>query len=339
MQLNRIISIVSFFFFSLLFLLSSHSVLAADVTYNGSKFDPTDISINKDESITWKNTSDAAIHIKSKSNNATDMDVTVASGSGTGSYKFTNIGTFAYYIDNGQNIIGTVTVNNPSPTATPTPSPTVVPTSTPTTTPVPAATTSPTRIPSRVPSPSPEAMMHTMSAQQTGSVQGAATPTSYNLKFTVVDSKQKPVHGVIIATLIAGREIKAATDTNGKATIANIPPGERIITAAYKDQKLEETINATGDKPDIDLTLEISGSNNLLATVVIFGLAAAIIGSVIWVQLKKNKNVLSGSIVELKPVPSLQPSLDMHTNSQSMNYTPLPEEMITNLHQSEDMEL
>jgi plastocyanin len=100
------------------------SVRAADtpVTIAGFAFDPTTVTINVGDSVTWTN-QDSIAHTATAGDGSFDTGNIVAGG--TESVTFDTAGTFAYHCTIHATMNGTVVVQGAAATPAPTPEPTV----------------------------------------------------------------------------------------------------------------------------------------------------------------------------------------------------------------------
>ena len=188
--------------------LASPEAVTKSVTIQNFTYNPTPITVNVGDSITWTNADQAAHSAKSTTG---AFDTTILTTGQSKTLTFTAAGTFAYICGvHGASMSGSVVVQSaatPAPTPVPTvrtpaptPAPTAAPTEAPTEAPTPSPTLAPT--PSATAAPTTAAPTATAAASTTAPV-AAASPTPAPIP-AAQDNTALLIGGAVVAVAAVG---------------------------------------------------------------------------------------------------------------------------------------
>jgi plastocyanin len=199
--IRLIIGAIALLMFGSTLAFASPEAVTKSVTIQNFAYNPTPITINVGDSITWTNLDQAAHSAKSTTG---AFDTTILTTGQSKALTFGTAGTFAYICGvHGASMSGSVIVQSvatPAPTAVPTPVATPVPTAVPTPLPTvvrtPAPTVAPTPAPTEAQTPSPAASataQPTPSAAASSSASVATTAPSTTAPVAIASPTPGPV--------------------------------------------------------------------------------------------------------------------------------------------------
>lgn len=205
--IRLILGAIALLLFGSTLALASPESATKGVTIQNFAYNPTPITINVGDSITWTNADQAAHSAKSTTG---AFDTTILTTGQSKTITFTVAGTFAYICGvHGASMSGTVVVQSVA-TPAPTPVPTV---RTPAPTPAPTARTpAPTEAPTEAPTPSPTAPTPSVTAAPTTVAPTATAAASTTAPVAAASPTPAPVGTAQdnIALLIGGAVVAVA---------------------------------------------------------------------------------------------------------------------------------